>query len=297
MELFGIPLLGVNAETGHKLFLSLAVIVIALVGRLVLGLLARATLKSHAPRGWFWTRQAISLLVLVFVAVGLLSVWFDSTRSLAGFIGLFTAGIAFALQRVITSAAGYVLILRGKTFELGDRIDMGDVRGDVISLGFLQTTIMEMGQTRPEEGDSASMWENNRQFTGRVVSVANSVVFDKPIYNYTRDFPYVWEELILMLPYGTDRGKAEREMLDVARRHVGAVVPRAQAALRRMQDRYFVRDEQLDPRVYYRLKANALELSLRFLCGYDTNREVKDAMSRELLDRFREQDVRIGTGA
>jgi hypothetical protein len=64
-----------------------------------------------------------------------------------------------------------------------------------------------------------------------------------------------------------------------------------------MQDRYFVRDEQLDPRVYYRLKANALELSLRFLCGYDTNREVKDAMSRELLDRFREQDVRIGTGA
>jgi small-conductance mechanosensitive channel len=172
MELFGIPLLGVNAETGHKLFLSLAVIVIALVGRLVLGMLARATLKSHAPRGWFWTRQAISLLALVFVAVGLLSVWFDSTRSLAGFVGLFTAGIAFALQRVITSAAGYVLILRGKTFELGDRIDMGDVRGDVISSAFCRRPSWRWGRRGPRRatpprcgrttGSSPAAWCRSR---------------------------------------------------------------------------------------------------------------------------------------
>ncbi len=57
-----------------------------------------------------------------------------------------TAGLAFALQKVITALAGYLVILRGDTFNVGDRITMGGVRGDVIALGFVRTTIMEMGQ-------------------------------------------------------------------------------------------------------------------------------------------------------
>jgi small-conductance mechanosensitive channel len=60
-------------------------------------------------------------------------------------VGLVTAGLAFALQKVVTSIAGYFVILRSRVFTVGDRILLSGVRGDVIALGFVQTAIMEMG--------------------------------------------------------------------------------------------------------------------------------------------------------
>ena len=97
--------------------------------------------------------------------------------------------LAFALQQVITSIAGYFVILRGNTFIVGDRITMGGVRGDVMRLGFIQTTIMEMGQPPSVQGASPAMWVHSRQFTGRIVTVSNAKIFADMVFNYTRDFP------------------------------------------------------------------------------------------------------------
>jgi len=115
-----------------------------------------------------------------------------SVPMLPSAVGLITAGLAFALQKVVTSLAGYFLILRGKTFTVGDRITMGGVRGDGVALGFFQTTILEMGQPPAVQGADPAMWVKSRQFTGRIVTVSNSKVFDEPVYNYTSDFPFIW---------------------------------------------------------------------------------------------------------
>jgi small-conductance mechanosensitive channel len=284
VEAFGVTLIGINAETGHKILLTLGVLVGAIVVRIVLGTLARVVLKRRSPRGWFWTRQGVSLAVVLLGTVGVLSIWFDDTRNLASFIGLFTAGIAFALQKVITSAAGYLLILRGKSFELGDRIQMGGVRGDVIGLGFLQTIIMEMGQTPPEQRDQPAMWVNGRQFSGRIVTVSNSVVFDEPVFNYTRDFPFIWEEIRLPVRYGDDRARAEEILLEAARRHTSPVAEIGAHALEAMRRRYHVQAADLEPRVFLRLTDSWVELALRFVVPEHGIREIKDAISRDILD-------------
>src|SRR5207237_3024096 len=129
--------------------------------------------------------------------IGVASIWFDDPTRLTTAMGLVTAGLAFALQRVVTAVAGYLLILRGNTFNVGDRIVMGGVRGDVVALGFLQTTIMEMGQPPPVQNPDPAMWVKARQYTGRMVTVSNAKVFDEPVFNYTRDFPYIWDELTI----------------------------------------------------------------------------------------------------
>ena len=66
---------------------------------------------------------------------------------------------------------------------------MGGVRGDVMRLGFIQTTIMEMGQPPSVQAADPAMWVKSRQFTGRIVTVSNSRIFNEPVFNYTRDFP------------------------------------------------------------------------------------------------------------
>ncbi|WNV77654.1 mechanosensitive ion channel family protein [Geodermatophilus sp. DSM 44513] len=286
IEVFGqeIRLLFLTEENGLKLLLTAALVFALLLLRWMARGLSRLVLRGlHNERARFWTRQGINLVVAVLLLLGVLSIWFDDPARLATGIGLVTAGLAFALQKVITAFAGYVVILRGDTFNVGDRITMGGVRGDVIALGFIRTTIMEMGQPPAVQPADPAQWVRSRQYTGRVVTVTNDKVFDEAVYNYTRDFPYLWEELTLPVKYTDDRERAEQILLAAARRHTVAADEMPTAALERMQHRYFVRGADLEPRVYWRLTDNWLELTVRFLTGVYGVRDVKDAMSREVL--------------
>ena len=183
VQILGIKLVGFNAENGRKVLFSIGFLVFVwAVGRClkwVTGRWGRAKRGKNEQRA-FWIRQAVSIAVTLFNTVGLLSIWFDNPARLATAIGLVTAGLAFALQKVVTALAGYLVILRGKTFNVGDRITMGGIRGDVIGLNFLQTVIMEMGQPPEVQAADPAMWVQARQYSGRIVTVSNAKVSKNP---------------------------------------------------------------------------------------------------------------------
>lgn len=299
MNLPHIDLVGLSAQNGLKLLVSLGFLLAALGVRALLRRVAGAVLRGGGGRrreARFWVEQGLNLLFAVVVALGLLSIWFDDPARLATAFGLFSAGVAFALQRVITALAGYIVILRGNTFTVGDRISMGGVRGDVLALGFMQTTLMEMGI--PTGGDAGPVvWVKSRQFTGRIVTVSNAKIFDEPVYNYTRDFPYIWEEISLPIGYGDDRRRAEEVMLAAARRH--ALDPRTitDEAERGLLRRFDLRRPDFEPKVYYRLTSNWLELTVRFVFKDHGLRSVKDAMARDILAGFDEAGIVPATAA
>ncbi len=298
LKLLGVEWLGVNVESGRKLLFSLAFIAVVLVVgalikalvSLVLGRTDHATLRAR-----FWTRQAVSLLTAALLILGLMSIWFDDPTRLATAFGLVSAGLAFALQQVITSIAGYFVILRGKTFNVGDRISMGGVRGDVLQLGFIQTTIMEMGQPPSVQGAEPAMWVRSRQFTGRIVTVSNSKIFSEPVYNYTRDFPYIWEEMAIPITYQADRAAVEAILLDAARLHALNPASIAQEAKEDLQQRFGVEPIDLAPRVFFRITDNWLELTVRFLLTTHQIRGSKDAMSRHIISELDRIDVGIAS--
>ncbi len=296
VEILGIRMVGINAENGKKLLFSLVFILfILLLGRL-LGLLADWFFRRRVnERARFWTRQGIRLAVSLLLFVGLVSVWFDDPMRLATALGLVTAGLAFALQRVVTAVAGYFVILRGKTFNVGDRIVMGGVRGDVIALRFTQTVIMEMGQPPPVQQDRPAMWVQARQYTGRIVTVSNARIFDEPVYNYTLEFNYLWEELMVPVRYGTNRIRAEEIMLESARRHTVTTSMMGEEAMHEMQRRYLLKPDEIGPRVYYRLTDNWLEMTVRFIVEDRGIRDVKDAMSRDILQAFEREGIEISS--
>ena len=288
MHFLGIDWVGVNAENGRKLVLSVIFIAFVLLAsrtiRFVVGLVLKRG-DNASIQTKFWTRQGISLLAAVVLILGILSIWFNDPTRLSTAFGLVSAGLAFALQQVVTSIAGYFVVLRGNTFTVGDRIAMGGVRGDVLRLGFIQTTMMERGQPGGASGDSA-MWVRSRQFTGRIVTVSNSKIFDAPVFNYTRDFPFIWEEMVIPITYTADRAKAEQIMLEATRKH--AVDPNSVAADAKhdLQQRFGVEPLELAPRVFYRITDNWLELTVRFVVGTHQIRGTKDAISRDMLVGF-----------
>ena len=296
VQLFDVKLVGVNAENGKKLLFSIAFIVgVMLLGRLLRWLAHRNAWDQAGKRFAFWTHQGISIAVAVVLVLGLVSLWFNNPATLTTAAGMVTAGLAFALQKVVTAFAGYLVILRGRTFSVGDRITMGGIRGDVIALSFLQTVIMEMGQ--PAEGDAGDpMWIQARQYTGRIVRVTNAVIFDEPIYNYTREFPYIWEEMRLPVPYNADRARAEQILLEVARKHTTKIAELGEPALRSLEQRYVMKRSELEPEVFWRLTDNWVEMTVRFLVPDTGIRQIKSTISREILEGFDRAGIGIASG-
>jgi small-conductance mechanosensitive channel len=298
MELLGINWVGINPENGRKLLLSLVfLIVVLLLSKALKAIFGKVTTGIHDPgiQTKFWIRQAISLLSAVVLILGLLSIWFNDPARLATAFGLMSAGLAFALQQVVTAFAGYFVILRGSTFTVGDRISMGGVRGDVMRLGFIQTTIMEMGQPPSVQAADPAMWVKSRQFTGRIVTVSNSRIFSEPVFNYTREFPYIWEEMTIPITFKEKRARVEQILLESASHHGidSTNLPAEESA--RLQESYGITAKDMCPQVYFRITDNWLELTVRFVVGTHSIRGAKDAMSREIVERFEAEDIGIAS--
>ena len=305
VRVFGVTLIGATQHNLHKLLLTIGFILVAWVFawilRTILGLFVGT---RTGTRFQFWAKQGVSLIVAGIVVLGVMSIWFDSPARLAGVLGLVGAGIAFAMQRVITAVAGYFVILRGKTFNVGDRIQMGGVRGDVIGLTFMQTRIMEMGESPRQEDDDKS-WVRSRQFTGRIVTVTNDKVFDCPVYNYTHEFAYIWDEISVPVAYAQDFDKAERIILEAANREAETAKRMGKEEVKRLEDRFGIDAGAVDPKVFWRITEDWLELTVRFLGRDHGIRHLKDRMSRHIMAEFakaniviaanRQEGVQLGT--
>jgi small-conductance mechanosensitive channel len=295
LDLLGVHWVGVTAENGRRIVLSVLFVAAVLLIRAGLRAALRRLLKGEgAHQARFWTYQGLNLLAFVVIVFGLMSIWFDNPARLATAVGLFSAGLAFALQRVITAFAGYIVILRGNNFTVGDRIALGGVRGDVLALGFIQTTLMEMG-VAPGSDAGPSVWVKSRQFTGRIVTVSNAKIFDEPVYNYTRAFPFIWEEMSLTVRYEDDRARVERIVLDAARRHAVDPGELSAEAARTLEQRFDLQRLDFEPRVFFRLTANWLEMNLRFTSRDHGTRAVKDLIARDVLDEFDRAGIRVAS--
>ncbi len=298
VELFGVRLVGVTAANGRKLFLTLLFFAAAYLIKRALQAISGVVFKHGRDNQKidFWLRQAISLATTIVMLVGVLSIWFANPAQLGTAFGFVTAGLAFALQKVVTALAAYFVILRGKTFNVGDRIQMASVRGDVIALGFIQTTIMEMGESPAEQADPPGMWVRARQYTGRIVTVTNDKIFEEPVYNYSREFPFIWEEMQIPVSYKDDRAKAEQIILDATTKHTVAITELSEEIVRDLEKRYFMRRSEMKPRVFWRLTDNWVEMSARFICKTYGVRELKDAISRDIIAQLDEAGIGIASG-
>jgi small-conductance mechanosensitive channel len=297
VDLGEIRLIGLNAETATKLLLTLAVMGVLTVVRAAANLGIRLAARHTVNDRWaFWGRQGVSLSGFVLLVLAFLSIWFDDPTRLASVVGFAAAGLAIAAQRAVTAFAGYLVIMRGRTFTVGDRITIGGVHGDVIALGFLQTRILEMGQP-PEVNaqDEPGMWVRARQFTGRIVTVTNDKLFDEPVYNFTREFPFIWEEMHVPIPYRADRARAERILRETALAVTADTRGASDRARDVLQHRYGVQLEPHEPCVFWRLTDNWLDLTVRFVVPEHGVREIKDAFARRVLAAFDEAGIEIAS--
>ena len=217
-------------------------------------------------------RKSLDVAGVVLVTIGALILFRDKLGSLSVTFGLAAAGIAFALQEVIASVAGWLAVIFGGFYRTGDRVQLGGIKGDVIDIGVLRTTIMEIGQ-----------WVDGDLYNGRIVRVANSFVFKEPVFNYSSDFPFLWDEIKVPITFGSDHDQARAIMERALRDIAGELPASSKAQWRTMVNKYLIEDARTDPWVTLTFNDNWVEYTLRYVVGYKHRRGTKDALFSRLL--------------
>ena len=281
-----IELLRDNSSVLGRLVTTVVLVAAALPVAALLGRLAARRGRDAYSR--YYLRKGTRSVVFVLVLIALAVVWQPFAGRIGVVLGLAAAGVAFAMQEVIGALAGWISILTGRQFRVGDRIQMGGVRGDVLDVTPLRTTILEIGS-----GLDDASWVRGRQYTGRTVSVSNKAVFSEPVYNSSAAFDYLWEELTLPVPYDDDWRLAERILREEAE-HASSSVG-ARKAVEEMRQRYPVGRAEVEPRVFVRATDNWVELSARFVVPVRAARSVKDQMTRRVLDRLAEHGIPVAS--
>lgn len=208
-------------------------------------------------------------IVGYFLIATLLLVTFtlDSVKDYTIIIGLFTAGLTFTLQELILSIAGSFYIFFVRVYKPGDRIEINNIKGDVIDIDSIYTTIMEIGE-----------WVSSDNYSGRIVKISNAFVFKGPIKNYSMDFPFVWDELNILVTYGSDVELAKKLIMHEAMALLSDYTKKSKVNWEKMVERYYIENARIDPSIAVRLTDNWIELNLRYITDYKLRRGTKHSL-------------------
>jgi small-conductance mechanosensitive channel len=163
------------------------------------------------------------LSILLFLAF----LFEDRLGRLSFAVGVVSAGVAVALQDVLASFAGAFSIGFSKLYAVGDRVQIGDTRGDVIDIGLLRTTLLETGN-----------WVSGDLYNGRIVRIPNSAVLKGIVFNYSQGFRFIWDEIKVLFATSSDCQFARAMLLRVAKESIGEYLVEAQSSWKEMSDNY-----------------------------------------------------------
>ncbi len=259
----------------HRYLFGAIGIVSLLAGARALNVYALGRLRNNVSR--FNLQRILRLAVgvaIVFVAVSVLFVnWYTAVVSL----GLLSLIVGFALQTPISSFIGWIYILARAPYRVGDRIQIGEARGDVIDVSYFDTTMWEIGG-RHLSTDHPS---------GRLIKFPNSQVFSTPVYNYSWPlFPYVWNEINLCIAYDSDLEFVSATMQKLAEEELGESMMQKVKLYRELLARTPVDDLEVQERpvVVFRVNANTwINAIVRYVVDPKQSGPVKTRLTKKLL--------------
>lgn len=268
----------------RKLISSLVVLLLTLGTNRAASNLLRTRVKD--PSHTQTLRMLVRNTVFFIGSAAILAIWLGFGSNFTVAMGILGAGIAFASQEVIGSFAGYLSIVTGNIFRIGDRVRIGNVIGDVLDISLLRTTVMEIGE-----------WVQADQYTGRIVNIANRVVFSDPVFNYTQHWRYLWDEIMIPITYDSNWRRAAEIMLEDGQEYSSCFLTQARAELSDMMRRYpALHDTPVEPMLYIVMTDNWIEMTLRYVVEAVRRREVKGQLHHELLQRFEsEADITVAS--
>jgi small-conductance mechanosensitive channel len=189
-------------------------------------------------------------------------------------LGVAGAGLVVSLQDVITSFAGWVAIGYLNLYRAGDRIQIGETRGDVIDISIMRTEIVEPGN-----------WVSNDLYNGRVVRIPNSAALKGPIFNCSQEFRFIWDEIKVPLT-GDSNHLLAREILRIADEAVAGYLEEAEDSWRAVTYNFRIANISLAPTATLIVNGGSLEFTLSYIVDYTNRTAMQDRLFSKIVDEI-----------
>ena len=262
-----------NVDISRNLVSSIAVILFLWAVRaLLLRIVRRRTDDIRSRYHW----RKISTHVSVFIGLLVIGrIWLTGFQTFLTFAGIVSAGIAIALKDTLANIAGWVFIVWRRPFSVGDRVQIGELIGDVIDIRVFQFSLLEVGG-----------WVDADQSTGRVLHVPNGLLMTTPLANYGAGFEYIWNEIPVLVTFESNWRKAKDILLSIGREHAENLSEKAAQKVRETNRKFMIFYKTFTPTVYTSVKDSGVLLTIRYLCRPRERRGSTQAIWEDVLDQF-----------
>ena len=231
--------------------------------------------KIKSRRVRYSLSKTLTLLHLFIATLFVLRVWLPDSNTLLAAYGFVAAAVAFSIQDLFKNFIGGVVILIRNLYKVGDRIQVGETYGDIIDIGILYTTLLEIRS-----------WVAGDQTTGRIVRVPNGKVIYTDVINYTADHSFIWDEIHIPVTHESDWKKADQILNEIITETSKELSTSAMEEIRHLQSKYFLTNDNVEPHVYMTITDNWVSLYGRYIVSVRERRNVQDKLMRAVKDQF-----------
>ncbi len=270
-----IPLSPSHLELGRRIIRAAALIVIVIAIAKAISVYALGRIEDAAIR--FTLQRVEHLLVALVIALIAVSIIFVNWYAALTALGVGSIIIGLAVQTPMKSFIAWIYILVRQPFRVGDRIKIDDATGDVIDVGYLDTTLWEFGG-QYISGDHPS---------GRTIRFPNEKVLDSIIYNYSWPlFPYIWNEIKFQIAYQSDLEFVAKTMQRIVEEELGEEMMERIAVYRDLLARTPVDELEVrgHPRVIFRVdEVTWVDAIVRYLVAPREAGSMKSRLIPKLL--------------
>ncbi|MCB0514703.1 MAG: mechanosensitive ion channel family protein [Bacteroidetes bacterium] len=267
--------IGISPDLQAKIVGTLLIVfIIIALRKLLLQLIHRY--NSNDVKAFYRWRNFTSYIGFFLGSLIIGRIWFSGFHSIITYLGILSAGIAFALQSPVVNLAGWIYIVLRRPFEVGDRIEIGKNAGDVVDVSLFQFTINEINN-----------WIDGEQSTGRIIHIPNGKIFSEACANYTMGFYYIWNEIPIIITFESNWEKAKKILLDIAIEKTQQISQDAEVLFRQSQRKYLIIYSTFSPIVYVGVKENGICVTVRHICDPRRRRATAQLIWEEVLKEFR----------
>jgi small-conductance mechanosensitive channel len=255
-------------EYFHEIFQTVtAFTIIYFLFGIVLEEVISKRIESRKMR--FSIRNAFTLLSFLIILIVILGIW---GRYPFLSLSLVVAAIAIALQDLFKNFVGGIVIYIAGIYRVGDRIDVHEKCGDVLEIGILYTTLMELKE-----------WINGDQETGRITSIPNSYVLSDSVNNYTKAHPYIWDEVIISVTSNSDWKKAMKRIRSIIENMTKDLIESAEKEVAKLGEKYYVRKQIMRPSVFSTLEKDCINFTVRYITKVRERRELNNMIKQTIF--------------
>ncbi|MEZ5336258.1 MAG: mechanosensitive ion channel [Methanolobus sp.] len=256
--------LGTLLSIGSRLLVVIALLVLisVVVEMLKNNLLRKAKTKKQSSNITLMSqlfKYSLYLIIVLFSALTYSGAWSE----FGVFLGLLSAAIGFALQKPMTGIAAWIMVVTKRPFDIGDRIIVGDIKGDVVDINLTHVHVMEIGGLLGDEESS-----------GRVIMVPNWLLFEKNIINYTANNDFVLHSVIVNVTYESNLDHA-MEIADLsARKYLAGIIGTSPGS----------------PKIRVNFQPSGIDVQVKYFSPARQLHEYSSKITKEIFDKVRASD-------